>query len=174
MLSIELELISVVSNPKGLNQEPFIRIRGRYIFNVSLTSKETRFSVKCNVFKRIRAYLRCVEPGGGKSSALYQNPRVNVFLTFSWHLKKHVFLLNVMFAIEFEFTSVVLNPAGGIQALSIRIRPRYVGLSTKPCVFVWGRAHLHYIKPEGGKSSALYQNPATMRLFEKTICRRLS
>ena len=31
--------------------------------------------------------------------------------------------------------------------------------SLKPIVFIWIRAHLCYIKPEGRKSSALYQNP---------------
>ena len=33
-------------------------------------------------------------------------------------------------------------------------------------------AHLRYIKPEGGKSSALYQNPATIRFLLKSICLR--
>ena len=31
------------------------------------------------------------------------------------------------------------------------------------------RAYLHYGEPDGGKPSALYQNPATIILFDKTI-----
>ena len=58
-ISIELELISGVANPKGGNRALSIRIRGRCIFHV---------------FDGIRAYLWCGEPEGGKPNALYQNP----------------------------------------------------------------------------------------------------
>ena len=51
---------------------------------------------------------------------------VDTCLTFSWHLGKHVFLLNDMFSIELELISVVSKPTGGNQALSIRIRGRYI------------------------------------------------
>ena len=51
MFEIELELISVVANPKGGNQALSIRIRGRYIFNVFLASRETRFSSKVQCFQ---------------------------------------------------------------------------------------------------------------------------
>ena len=44
VFSIEFELISVVSNPKGENRALSIRIRGRCIFNVFLTSNEKRCS----------------------------------------------------------------------------------------------------------------------------------
>ncbi len=74
MFSIELEPISFVADPKGGNQALSIRIRGRYIFNVFLTYNENVVRLKCYVFDWIRAYLRCGEPEGGKSSALYQNP----------------------------------------------------------------------------------------------------
>ena len=74
MFSIELELISVVWNPKSGNQVLSIRIRGRYIFNVSSHCIKNVFLLKWHVFNGIRGYLCRVEPEGGKSSALYQNP----------------------------------------------------------------------------------------------------
>ena len=40
---------------------------------------------------------------------------------------------------------------------------------TKRYVFVRTRAYLRYVEPEGGKPSALYQNPGTISLFDKTI-----
>ena len=46
MFYFELELISAVSNPKGGNQAPSIRIRGRHIFDVFSTSYGKRFSAK--------------------------------------------------------------------------------------------------------------------------------
>ena len=51
MFSIELQLISLVSNPKGRNQALSIRIRGRQVFNVLLTSNEIRFSHKMLCFQ---------------------------------------------------------------------------------------------------------------------------
>ena len=51
MFSIELDLISVVADPKGENQALSIRIRGRYIFNVFLASRETRVSAKMQCFQ---------------------------------------------------------------------------------------------------------------------------
>ena len=51
MFSIELELISVVANPKGGNQALSIRIRVGYIFNVFLASREIRFSAKMLCFQ---------------------------------------------------------------------------------------------------------------------------
>ena len=82
MFSIELELISFMSNPKGGNQAPSIRIRCRHIFRVFSTSYEKRFSIKMTLFQRdSRIYYR-FEPEGDKSSALYQNPLSTHFSCF--------------------------------------------------------------------------------------------
>ena len=56
MFSIELELLSVVANPKGGNRTLSIRIRGRYIFNVFLTSTENRY-----VFDPFCQYHNCID-----------------------------------------------------------------------------------------------------------------
>ena len=84
MFSIEVELVPLCGDPKGGNQALSIRIRGRGIFSVVLTSHEKQFSLlQCDVFNWISGYLRCVEPEGGKSSALYQNPGSTHFNVFS-------------------------------------------------------------------------------------------
>ena len=41
---VELDLISLIANPKGGNQALSIRIRGRHVFRVFLSSYEKRFS----------------------------------------------------------------------------------------------------------------------------------
>ena len=65
MFSIELELISVVADPKGGNQALSIRIRGRYIFNVSLTSKETSFSANAMFSIELELISVVSNPKGG-------------------------------------------------------------------------------------------------------------
>ena len=50
-VSMKLELISVVANPKGGNRTLRVRIRGRCIFNVFLTSNEKLVLIKCRVFQ---------------------------------------------------------------------------------------------------------------------------
>ena len=51
MFSIELDLISVVANPKVDNQALSIRIWGRYICIIFLASSETRFISKMQCFQ---------------------------------------------------------------------------------------------------------------------------
>ncbi len=48
---MKLELISVVANPKGGNRTLRVRIRGRCIFNVFLTSNEKLVSCKMPCFQ---------------------------------------------------------------------------------------------------------------------------
>ena len=72
-----------------------------------------------------------------------------------------------MSSFELVLISAISNPKGGSRALSIRIRAQYLFLQ-KRYVLVRIRAYLHYIEPEGGKPSALYQNPGTISLFAKT------
>ena len=43
MFSMELQLISFVSNPKGGNQALSIRIRGQQVFNLLLTTSNGAF-----------------------------------------------------------------------------------------------------------------------------------
>ncbi len=70
----EIQEFTIVSNPKGGNQAPSIRIRCRLIFHVFSTSYEKRFSHEMQCFQGdSRIYYR-LEPEGRKSSALYQNP----------------------------------------------------------------------------------------------------
>ena len=100
IISFELELISAVSNPKGVNRALSIRIRAQYVF-----------STKRYVFVRIRAYLRYGEPEGGKPSALYQNPgTMSLFAKTIW--------------LHSELISAISSPKGGNRAPSIRIRPQ--------------------------------------------------
>ena len=63
IISFEFELISAMSDPKGGNRVPSIKIRPQ---EVCLREGY--------IFVRIRAYLRYIEPEGRKPSALYQNP----------------------------------------------------------------------------------------------------
>ena len=74
MFSIKLELISVVAKPEGGNRTLRVRILGRCIFNVFLTSNEKLFLIKCFVFNEMGAYLCCGEPKGRKPNAASQNP----------------------------------------------------------------------------------------------------
>ena len=74
MFSIELELISVVPNPKGEINRSLSESGVDTFLRFSWHLAKHVFLLKCNVFHRISAYLRCVEPEGGKPSALYQNP----------------------------------------------------------------------------------------------------
>ena len=82
------------------------------------------FLIKWYVFNRIRPYLGCGEPEGRKPSALYQNPG-SMHFTVSLTFDKKGFLLNYYILIELEVISVVADPEGGNQALSIRIRCRH-------------------------------------------------
>ena len=66
---MNLELISVVANPKGGNRTLRIRIRGRCIFNVFLTCNEKLVLIRYCVFNEFGAYLRCGEPEGMKPNA---------------------------------------------------------------------------------------------------------
>ena len=75
MFSIELELISVVSNPKGGNQALSLSESGvDTCLTFSCHLAKFVFLLKCSVFKEIRAYLRCGEPEGRKPNAASQNP----------------------------------------------------------------------------------------------------
>ena len=85
-----------------------------------------------------------------------------------------------MFFKEIQEVTIDSNPKGGNQALSIRIRLRHIfrvfltsyekRFSVK-MQFAQGDSRIDYrLEPEGGKPSALYQNPSTISLFEKTTC----
>ena len=122
MFSIELQLISLVWNPKGGSQALSIRIRGQHSFNILLTSNEIHFSHEMLCFQLNYSLSPLCRTRREEIKRSLSESGVNTFLTFSWHLAEHVFLLKCY----------VFN----------RIRP-----------------YLRFVEPEGGKSSALYENP---------------
>ena len=85
MFPIELELISVVADPKGGNRVLSIRVRGRYTFDVFLTSNETRFSLKMLGFQLNLSSSPLWRTRREETKrSLYQNPgsiHFDVFLT---------------------------------------------------------------------------------------------
>ena len=68
----EIQEFTIDSNPKGGKQALSIIIRIRYIFKFSSHLVENNVSWYNAMFYNLtRVYLRCVEPGRVKASALY-------------------------------------------------------------------------------------------------------
>ena len=81
---MKLELISVVANPKGGNRTLRVRIRGRCIFNVFLTSirKKTK-SYKMVCFQWIWSLSPLWRTQREETESCESESGVDVFLTFS-------------------------------------------------------------------------------------------
>ena len=90
---MKLELISVVANPKGGNRTLRVRIRGRCIFHVFSTSNEKLLSNKILCFQWNWSLSPLWRNRREETERCESESGVYVFLTFSRHLMKNLFLI---------------------------------------------------------------------------------
>ena len=93
MKSIELELISVVANPKGGNRALRVRTQGRCTFNVFLTSHEKLVSYKMLCLQLNWSLSPLWRTRREETERYESESGVGLFLTISSHLMKHLFLV---------------------------------------------------------------------------------
>ena len=161
-----------MASPKGGNRRLRVRIRGRCILNVSLTSHEKLVSYKMLCFQlnwslspswRIRREEteRCESESG-----------VHVFLTCSWHLMKNLFLVKCYVFNRIrpylgcgepegrKPSALYQNPGSMHFNVSWPLIKKVVLLEYS--ILVWIIAYLRCGEPRGGESGALYQNPGSI------------
>merc|ERR1712023_388228 len=87
----------MVSNPKGGNQVPSIRIRCRLIFHVFSTSYEKRFSIKITLLSSRFKNLLWSRTRREEIKCPLSESAVDSFFMSSRHLMKNVFLSKLHF-----------------------------------------------------------------------------
>ena len=123
---MQIQECTIVSNPKGGNQAPSIRICVRHVFHVFSTPDEKRFFIKKTFCACKFKNLLPSRARRGIKSALYQNPRstnCSCFLDILW---KTFFYQNDIVCMQIQEFTIVSNPKGDKKAPSIRIRVRHI------------------------------------------------
>ena len=92
IVCMQIQKITIVSNPKGDKKAPSIRIRLRHIFRVFSTSYEKRFSIKMTLFSSRYKNLLSYRTRREEIKRPLSESAFDTFFMFSRHLMKNVFL----------------------------------------------------------------------------------